>query len=76
MDTLIVAEKPSVALRIAIALGDNTQKRLTVNGVSYYEIDGKNGTIYIAAAVGHLYTIRQTDKKQDDAKAKWENLLS
>ena len=62
MDTLIVAEKPSVALRIAIALGDNTQKRLTSNGVSYYEIDGKNGTIYIAAAVGHLFTIRQTDK--------------
>ena len=62
MNTLIVAEKPSVALRIAIALGDNTQKRLTINGVSYYEIDGEKGTMYIAAAVGHLYTIRQTDK--------------
>lgn len=62
MDTLIVAEKPSVALRIAIALGDNKQKRLTSNGVSYYEIESGNGTVYIAAAVGHLYTIRQTDK--------------
>ena len=52
MNTLIIAEKPSVALRIAIALGDNSQKRLNINGVSYYEIaDGKN-TIYIAAAVG------------------------
>ena len=56
---LIVAEKPSVALRIAIALGNNTQKRLNLNGVGYYEIDGPSGKTYIAAAVGHIFTIRQ-----------------
>jgi DNA topoisomerase-1 len=64
MNTLIIAEKPSVALRIAIALGNNTQKRLNMNGVSYYEIDDGKERLYIAAAVGHLFTIRQSDNKQ------------
>ena len=35
MNKLIIAEKPSVALRIAQALG-NSPKRNFVNGVSYY----------------------------------------
>ncbi len=61
MNTLIVAEKPSVALRIAIALGNNAQKRLNLNGVSYYEIDIGKDKLYIAAAVGHLFTIHQAD---------------
>jgi DNA topoisomerase-1 len=61
MDTLIVAEKPSVALRIAIALGNNDQKRMNLNGASYYEFNDSSGTVYIAAAVGHLFTIRQSD---------------
>ncbi len=59
MDRLIIAEKPSVALRIAIALGNNKQKRLNMNGVSYYEIDENGSRVYIAAAVGHIFTIRQ-----------------
>ncbi len=59
MAILIIAEKPSVALRLAIALGNNRQKRQILNGVSYYEIDGDKDKIYIAAAVGHLFTIRQ-----------------
>ncbi len=63
MAVLIIAEKPSVALRIAIALGNNRQKRLILNGVSYYEIDGDKEKIYIAAAVGHLFTIRQVGTK-------------
>lgn len=64
MNTLIVAEKPSVALRIAIALGNNAQKRLNLNGVSYYEIDSPSGKIFVAAAVGHIYTIHQADEKR------------
>ncbi len=63
MNTLIIAEKPSVALRLASALGNGKeQKKQIANKVNYYEIkDGKN-TTYIAAAVGHLFTIRQKDK--------------
>ncbi len=64
MNTLIVAEKPSVALRLAIALGSNTQKRINLNGVSYYEIDNSMGKTYIAAAVGHIFTIRQRGNKR------------
>ena len=64
MNTLVIAEKPSVALRLAIAIGNNTQKRLIMNGVSYYEIPDSADTIYIAAAVGHLYTIKQADSKR------------
>ncbi len=59
MNTLIIAEKPSVALRIAIAIGNGAQKRMAIGRVSYYEIDGPSGKTYIAAAVGHLFTIRQ-----------------
>ncbi len=65
MNTLIIAEKPSVANRIAAALGAGSEKRMEGrDNVSYYEIDGKEGTIYIAAAVGHLFTIRQTDNER------------
>ncbi|MDE1868495.1 MAG: DNA topoisomerase I [Candidatus Micrarchaeota archaeon] len=63
MNTLLIAEKPSVALRLAIALGQNTQKRQVVNGVSYYEIQRNEGMLYIAAAVGHIYTVRQKGLK-------------
>lgn len=59
MNTLIIAEKPSVALRIAIALGNNTQRKINLNGVNYYEIAGPSGNTYIAAAVGHIFTVRQ-----------------
>ncbi len=59
MDTLVIAEKPSVALRLAIALGDNRQRRMSLNGVSYYQIDNPDGRIYIAPAVGHIFTLVQ-----------------
>ena len=58
MGTLIIAEKPSVALRIAIALGNGAQRRIQKGRVGYFEIDGEERT-YVAAAVGHLFTIRQ-----------------
>ncbi len=63
MDTLIIAEKPSVALRLASALGNGKQEqRQTDEGVSYYEIKSAKESMYVAAAVGHLFTIRQKDR--------------
>jgi DNA topoisomerase I len=60
MNTLIIAEKPSVANRLASALGGGTEKRKHGEGdISYYEIDSKDGKVYVAAAVGHLFTIKQ-----------------
>lgn len=63
MDTLVIAEKPSVALRLAMALGNGKQEQKHTNErVSYYEIKNGKDTLYVAAAVGHLFTITQKDK--------------
>ncbi|MGC8699693.1 MAG: DNA topoisomerase I [Candidatus Micrarchaeia archaeon] len=61
MNKLIVAEKPSVALRLAISLAEGEYKRFSLNGVGYYELRNKNDTIYVVAAAGHLFTIRQKE---------------
>jgi len=65
MDKLIIAEKPSVALRIAIALGNSKQRREVLNGVSYYVIEEGTSKIYIASAVGHIFTMHQIGSKHD-----------
>ena len=59
MHSLIVAEKPSVALKIASALADAQPLRKSINGVSYYEVLSKGDSLYVVAAVGHLFTIHQ-----------------
>ena len=60
MDRLIIAEKPSVALRIAASLSGGNAKRLSgKEGVGYYAIESKEGRTFVVAAVGHLFTIRQ-----------------
>lgn len=59
MKILIIAEKPSVANRIAHALGNGSEKREVKNRISYYKIMRNNEIIFVAAAVGHLFTIKQ-----------------
>ncbi len=59
MNKLIVAEKPSVAFRVATALSEGQPRRNSINGVGYYEINKDGDTIYVVAAAGHLFTIRQ-----------------
>ncbi len=59
MNKLIIAEKPSVASRLALSLGDGAPKRGNFNGVNYYEVSRGGDTLYIVAAAGHLFTIRQ-----------------
>ena len=56
MTTLIVAEKPNVAKKIAEALGD--AKRKKKGKVSYYILPDED--ITVASAVGPLYSHRQT----------------
>jgi DNA topoisomerase-1 len=55
MTTLIIAEKPNVAKRIASSLGE--AKAHKKGRAKYYSIDEKG--ILIASAVGHLYSLRQ-----------------
>ncbi len=64
MDKLIVAEKPSVASRIATSLGDKNLRRLSSNGVNYFEIDNADGKVFVVAAAGHLFTIAQKSKER------------
>ncbi len=57
---MIIAEKPSVAIRIAYSLADDGKPLSYVtNGVRYYEIRKGADTLYIVAAAGHLFTIKQ-----------------
>ena len=60
--TLIVAEKPDSANRIATALDeDGKPKKGLISGVPYYQAY-RDGNIVVVPALGHLYTI--TSKKK------------
>ncbi|NCN64762.1 MAG: DNA topoisomerase I [Candidatus Altiarchaeum hamiconexum] len=74
MSILIIAEKPSVAERIAISFGNAS--KLRDGKVSYFEINLKENKsnkeskenkenvekIYVCSAVGHLYRVAQKTK--------------
>lgn len=60
MNKLIVAEKPSVALRIAMALGESRPKTENLNGIRYFVVNRGGDQIFITAAAGHLFTLTQT----------------
>lgn len=64
MNTLIISEKPSVASKIAIALG-NAKRLQEKNGVGYYQIVNEEGDIFVVSAVGHIFTIAQSEKNSD-----------
>lgn len=59
---LIICEKPKVAQKMAESLADGKVERKALHGVPYYHIAHKNEDIYIAAAVGHIYTLREKKK--------------
>jgi len=60
--TLIITEKPQAATKIAAALSQGNDRRVTDGGVSYYELDKENKKIIVACAVGHLFTVSQKIK--------------
>lgn len=57
--TLLVAEKPKVAARMAQALGDYDVEENY--GVKNYRLDTDRGEVIIAPAVGHMFTLEQKD---------------
>ncbi len=65
MNKLIIAEKPSVAVRMAMSLGDGQPKRGAFNGVGYYELNRGSDTLFVVAAAGHLFTLRQKSKERE-----------
>jgi DNA topoisomerase-1 len=59
--TLIVAEKPDVAARLAFALDLAEKPKLKrENGVPYYEVS-REKKIVVVSALGHLYTVSGDD---------------
>jgi DNA topoisomerase-1 len=58
MTVLVICEKPRVAQRVAMAL-DSNARRKAFNGVAYYEVSRNGENIYVAPAVGHVYTLKE-----------------
>ncbi|QDA31042.1 DNA topoisomerase I [Thermococcus indicus] len=57
MVTLIIAEKPNVARKIAYALAEGKPVRKTIGKVGYYEFTRDGERIIVAPAVGHLFSL-------------------
>ena len=61
MAKLVICEKPSVAEKIAHALGRAGHvERKSIYGVSYYEVERDGVQLIVVSAVGHLYTLHET----------------
>ncbi len=63
MVELIISEKPSQAAKIAEALADTKPKKVVEDKVSYYELTHDGKKIFVGCAVGHLFNLREKDKK-------------
>ncbi|MGV8086475.1 MAG: DNA topoisomerase I [Candidatus Woesearchaeota archaeon] len=59
---LIITEKPNAAEKIAQALADYKPIKELFQGVPYYKITHNGKDIVVGCAVGHLYTIAETEK--------------
>ncbi|AJC72494.1 DNA topoisomerase I [Thermococcus guaymasensis DSM 11113] len=62
MVTLVIAEKPNVARKIAYALAERKPVRKTIGKVSYYEFTRDGKKIIVAPAVGHLFSLAPKTK--------------
>ena len=58
---LVICEKPSVAEKIAYALGRGSAVKKSLYGVPYYEVERDGENLVMVSAVGHLYTLRQAE---------------
>ncbi|MGK0208756.1 MAG: DNA topoisomerase-1 [Patescibacteria group bacterium] len=59
--TLIITEKPSAAAKIAAALSNGKDEKITTKDkVSYYNFQRDGKDYLVGCAVGHLYGIQQT----------------
>ncbi len=65
MTKLIIAEKPSVAIRIALSLCEGKPTRKYIDGVSYYEGMRNGEFLYVVAAAGHLFTLHQKNRSSE-----------
>ena len=59
---LVICEKPNAAEKVAAAIGSGKAVRKGLGGVGYWETERDGEEIFVASAVGHLYTLKQSDK--------------
>lgn len=59
---LVVAEKPKVAEKIALAIGGKSVKKKSLGKVSYFEAEINGKQVVVAPAVGHVYTLAEKKK--------------
>ncbi len=63
---LVITEKPQAAGKIAAALSEGKDRKISKpGGVSYYELNRGGKPIVVACAVGHLFSVSQTKKGTD-----------
>lgn len=68
MAELVIAEKPSAALKIAQSFGKYSKKVL--HGVAYYKVPSEN--ITIASAVGHLFGLKKVERLYPTFNLEWK----
>lgn len=66
---LIIAEKPTAAMRIAYALADIAPVKRNIKGVPYYEAIHSDRKIIVACAVGHLFGLAKKETEKTKVKA-------
>ncbi|MDP7141104.1 MAG: DNA topoisomerase I [Candidatus Woesearchaeota archaeon] len=62
--TLLIAEKPQAASKIADALADTKPVKENISGIPYYRLTHNNKEIVVVCAVGHLYNLAQKEGKK------------
>ncbi len=72
MSTLIIAEKPQAAKRIAYALSEGKPKQKKSGSVSYYRFKRNDKDVTVAPAVGHLYMLSSDEKGYPVLNPEWE----
>jgi len=65
MRRLIICEKNHAALRIALILSSNTQKRQTVSGMPIFHFDRDGDEYYVLGLRGHVVLLDYPDKYND-----------
>jgi len=64
MYQLIICEKPSTSLKIAMALSGGKPTKKKSKKIAYYELKHKGKKIVIVCAIGHLYNLAEKNKEK------------
>jgi len=70
---LILTEKPDAALHVAEALsGRRKPKKVNVDGVPFFEVQGQEERIFVCSALGHLYAVAAKSTESRSQYPVWD----